>query len=397
MKKVVIAIDSMKGSLSSIEAGQAFARGVRQAVQCEIAISPLADGGEGTAEALVEGLGGVWKTVVVQDPAGNPVTASYGWIAEEKKAIIEIAAAAGLTLVPPEARDIRRASSGGIGMMIRHAVSQGCRDFIIGIGGSAVNDCGIGMLHMLGVSFLDHEGRVLGMRGEDCGAVASISTQSMIPELRECRFQIACDVKNPLYGSTGASFVFGPQKGGTQEDVEDMEKMHRHFARKTYEVLGKDCADYPGAGAAGGLGFAFLAYLGADLEPGIEIVMRATGLEEQIRDADYVVTGEGCLDAQSVMGKAPIGVARIAKKYGVPVLAVAGSILPESRVCNEKGIDAYFSILPRTMTPKEAMDKKRAEEHVQNTAEQLFRLLAAAEKKAPFDLPGSLFYMSKLH
>lgn len=381
MKKVVIAIDSMKGSLSSVEAGRAFARGVRQAVPCEIAVSPLADGGEGTVEALVEGLGGTWKSIVVQDPVGNPVTASYGWIEQEKRAIIEIAAAAGLTLVAPEARDIRRASSGGIGQMIRHAAGQGCRDFIIGIGGSAVNDCGIGMLHMLGVTFLDHEGHMLGTRGEDCGAVAYISTESMMPELKECRFQIACDVKNPLYGPTGASFVYGPQKGGTPKDVADMEQMHRHFAEKTYEALGKDCAGCPGAGAAGGLGFAFLAYLGADLEPGIDIVMGATRLEEQIRDADYVVTGEGCLDAQSVMGKAPIGVARIAKKYGVPVLAVAGSILPESRVCNENGIDAYFSILPRTMTLAEAMDKESAKEHVQNTAEQLFRLIAAAEKK----------------
>ena len=382
MNKVVIAIDSMKGSLSSIEAGRAFARGVRQAVQCEIAVSPLADGGEGTAEALVEGLGGIWKSAVVQDPFGDPVTASYGWIEDEKKAVIEIAAAAGLTLIPPEVRDIRRASSSGIGQLIRHAISQGCRDFIIGIGGSAVNDCGIGMLHMLGVHFLDHEGRVLGVRGDDCGAVAYISTESMMPELKECRFHIACDVKNPLYGPTGASFVYGPQKGGTPKDVKDMEKMHRHFAEKTCEMLGKDCADCPGAGAAGGLGFAFLSYLGASLEPGIELVMSATRLEEQIKGADYVITGEGCLDAQSVMGKAPIGVARIAKKYGVPVLAVAGSILPESCVCNENGIDAYFSILPRPMTLAEAMDKERAKKHMETTAKQLFRLITAAEKKA---------------
>lgn len=381
MKKVVVAIDSMKGSLSSAEAGAAFAEGIRRAVSCDIAVRPLADGGEGTAEALTEGLGGIWKTVVVQDPCGSPVTASYGWIEQEKKAIIEIAAAAGLTLIPPSRRNLRRASSSGIGQMIRHAVTQGCRDFMIGIGGSAVNDCGIGMLDMLGIRFSDRDGRRIGQRGEDCGAVEHISFNSMMPELKECRFHIACDVENPLYGPCGASLIYGPQKGGTPDDVRDMEKMHRHFAEKTRRATGTDYAAYPGAGAAGGLGFAFLSYLNGRLKSGFETVAEATGLEQQIQDADYVVTGEGCLDAQSVMGKAPIGVARIAKKYGVPVLAIAGSILPESRLCNDAGIDAFFSILPRAMPLEKAMEKTQAKEHLKNTAEQLFRLISAVETK----------------
>ncbi|MCH1983048.1 glycerate kinase [Ruminococcus sp. OA3] len=376
--KVVIATDSLKGSLSSVEAGRALAAGIKKAAEAEVKIVPMADGGEGTAEALVDGMGGQWEEVLVTGPLGNPVTARYGYIKDKKQAVIEMASAAGITLVQERERDIMKAGTRGVGEMIRDAVERGCRDFLIGIGGSATNDCGTGMLCALGAEFLDREGKHVGNKGEDCGQIVTIRLNGMMPELKECRFCIACDVTNPLYGENGASCIFGPQKGGTKEQVRRMERMHRQFADLTKRTIGKDVAACPGAGAAGGLGFAFLAFLNASLEPGIDLVMRAVGLEECVRDADYVITGEGCLDAQTVMGKVPAGVARLAKKYGAVVIAVAGSVKEEAYLCNRAGIDAFFPIMPGAIRLEDAMRPDETARNLNRTAEQIFRLLTAS-------------------
>ncbi len=379
MMKIVIAIDSMKGSLSSMEAGRAFAEGVEKAVEAQVIVRPMADGGEGTAEALIEGMGGSWTQVLAAGPLGEPVKASYGYVNGGKKAVIEIAAAAGITLIPEHRRNILKTGTYGVGEIIRDAVQKGCRDFLIGIGGSATNDCGIGMLCALGVQFLDADGNCIGKKGEDCGKIETIRLEDMLPELKECRFQIACDVTNPLYGENGASYIYGPQKGGTAEQVCQMERMHRHFAALTAKAVGKDVAACPGAGAAGGLGFAFLAYLNASLEPGVRLVMKTVGLEECLKDADYVITGEGCLDGQTVMGKVPAGVARLAKKYRPVVIAVAGSVSEDAGCCNQAGIDAYFPILPKAMPLDEAMRPAEAAKNITRTAEQLFRLIQAVK------------------
>lgn len=379
--KIVIAMDSFKGSLSSLEAGKAFAKGAALVYpDAKILIKPAADGGEGTAQALVEGLGGKWRRITVDDPLHQSRTARYGCL-PDGTVVMEMAEAAGLTLIPEEKRDILKASTFGVGQMIRDAVEKGCRSFVIGIGGSATNDCGIGMLQALGFTFFDSGKKEIGWHGEDCGSVEKICMESQMKELKDCRFRIACDVTNPLLGEKGASMVYGPQKGADPLLAARMERMHRHFAEKTAQAVGKDYAGYPGAGAAGGLGFAFLAYLGAVLEPGIDLAMETAGLEKNLKDAHYVITGEGRLDDQSAMGKTPVGVARLAKKYGLPVIAVAGGVAPGANLCHEKGIDACFSILPEAMSLKQAMEPERAAENIRRTAEQIMRLIHTAENR----------------
>lgn len=379
--EIVIAIDSLKGSLSSVEAGNAFAAGIKRVSEVRTIVKPMADGGEGTVEALTEGLGGSLIETKAQDPFHREITAVYGYIEKEQKAIIEIAAAAGLTLMEGEKKDIYRASTYGVGQVIRDAIGRGSRDFLIGIGGSATNDCGIGMLAALGFEFYDREGKKLGFYGADCGKVERICLDNRMPELEECRFRIACDVSNPLLGKNGASYIYGPQKGGSPKQVSEMERMHQCFAKKTEEAAGKNYAEYPGAGAAGGLGFAFLSYLDAVLEPGIHTVMNAVKLEECLKNADYVITGEGRLDGQSLMGKVPVGVAQLAKKYDVPVIAVAGGISQDAGKCHDMGIDAFFSILPGAMKLEEAMEKNTAVRNITQAAEEVMRLILAVEKR----------------
>ncbi|MGI6006035.1 MAG: glycerate kinase [Ruminococcus sp.] len=380
--KIVTAIDSFKGSLSSLEVGRAFARGVKKVFpDAEIAVIPMADGGEGTARVITEGLNGEWVEISAEDPMHRPRTAGYGLLRDGKTAVMEMAEAAGLTLIEEEERNILKASTWGVGRMIRDAIERGCRNFIIGIGGSATNDCGIGMLQALGIRFYDKDGCEIGRYGEDCGKVEKICLEGQMSELKDCRFRVACDVTNPLLGEQGASYIYGPQKGGNPDQVKAMERMHRHFAAKTVEIRGRDYSGCPGAGAAGGLGFAFLAYLNAVLEPGVDLVMKAVSLESRIKDADYVITGEGCLDGQSAMGKVPAGVSRIAKKYGIPVIAVAGNVLPEAQKCHSGGMDAFFSILPAAMDLKKAMEPGVAESNVEWTAEEIMRLIKAAENR----------------
>lgn len=374
--KVVIAIDSLKGSLSSMEAGTAIKDGILAAKpDAEVIVKPLADGGEGTTDALIEGMNGERIDLTVTGPMHTPVDAYYGYLKDTNTAVMEMASAAGITLVPDSEKNPLLATSYGVGEMINDAIQRGCRNFIIGIGGSVTNDGGIGMLKALGVRFLDENGEDAGEGGQALAKVARIDVSGMNPLLKECHIQVACDVNNPLCGENGSTYVYGPQKGVTEDMKKTLDEAMAHFARVTSETLENDYMNTPGAGAAGGLGYAFLAYTGAALTPGIELILDAVGLEEELSGADVVVTGEGRLDFQTAMGKAPVGVARLAKKYNAKVIAFAGSVTKEATACNKEGIDAFFPILRSVCTLAEAMDPVVARNNMTATVEQVFRLL----------------------
>lgn len=374
--KVVIAIDSLKGSLSSMEAGMAIKDGILAAKpDAEVIVKPLADGGEGTTDALIEGMTGERIDLTVTGPMHTPVDAYYGYLKDTNTAVMEMASAAGITLVLDSEKNPLLATSYGVGEMINDAIQRGCRNFIIGIGGSVTNDGGIGMLKALGVRFLDENGEDAGEGGQALAKVARIDVSGMNPLLKECHIQVACDVNNPLCGENGSTYVYGPQKGVTEDMKKTLDEAMAHFARVTSETLENDYMNTPGAGAAGGLGYAFLAYTGAALTPGIELILDAVGLEEELSGADVVVTGEGRLDFQTAMGKAPVGVARLAKKYNAKVIAFAGSVTKEATACNKEGIDAFFPILRSVCTLAEAMDPVAARNNMTATVEQVFRLL----------------------
>lgn len=374
--KVVIAIDSLKGSLSSMEAGMAIKDGILAAKpDAEVIVKPLADGGEGTTDALIEGMNGERIDLTVTGPMHTPVDAYYGYLKDTNTAVMEMASAAGITLVPDSEKNPLLATSYGVGEMINDAIQRGCRNFIIGIGGSVTNDGGIGMLKALGVRFLDENGKDAEEGGQALAKVARIDVSGMNPLLKECHIQVACDVNNPLCGENGSTYVYGPQKGVTEDMKKTLDEAMAHFARVTSETLENDYMNTPGAGAAGGLGYAFLAYTGAALTPGIELILDAVGLEEELSGADVVVTGEGRLDFQTAMGKAPVGVARLAKKYNAKVIAFAGSVTKEATACNKEGIDAFFPILRGVCTLAEAMDPVAARNNMTATVEQVFRLL----------------------
>lgn len=377
--KVVIAIDSLKGSLTSIEAGNAIKKGILTVTkEAQVFISPLADGGEGTTDALIEGMGGEKVSLSVTGPDKKLVEGYYGYLKEQKMAIIEMAMAAGITYLKEDERNPYTTTTYGVGEMIAHAIKKGCRQFIIGIGGSATNDGGTGMLEALGYEFYNKEGQVMHPTGGTLDEISEIRSDKVLPELQECSFRIACDVENPLCGKTGASYIYGPQKGATAEDCEILDQKMRKYAMVVKEITGKSYENEQGAGAAGGLGFAFLSFLSAKLEPGIELILDTTQLEKQLVDADYVITGEGRLDGQTAMGKAPIGVAQLAKKYGKKVIAFAGAIAPDAKACHAGGIDAFFPIVRGVCTLEEAMDTEKAKQNLQDTVEEVFRLLVEA-------------------
>ena len=374
--KVVVAIDSLKGSLSSLEAGEAIKSGVLKAMpEAEVCVRPLADGGEGTVEALALGMGGELKTVEVTGPLGEKVNCLYGILEESKTAIVEMSGAAGITLVSDELRNPLHTTTYGVGEVIKDAISKGCRHFIVGIGGSATNDGGIGMLQALGFGMLDKDGNQVPFGAKGIKEIVTITDDQVIPELKECSFRIACDVTNPLCGERGCSAVYGPQKGATPEMVKEMDAWLADYAKLVSAKYEKADAEYPGTGAAGGMGFAFLAYTNAVLESGIKIILEETKLEDYVKDADIVITGEGRLDGQTAFGKAPIGVAKIAKKFDKTVLAFAGSVTKDAVVCNEHGIDAFFPILRRIQTLQEAMTPEIARDNMVTTVEQVFRLI----------------------
>ena len=365
--KIVAALDSFKGSLSSLELADAVEKGVRKVFpDAEILKVPVADGGEGTTEALCREL----RTVSVHDPLGNPIQAVYG-VLPDGTAVIETAAASGLPLIPPGRRNPLIGSTFGTGEMIRHAFTTGCRNFILGLGGSATNDGGMGLLSALGFEFTDAAGNLLPGSGADLIKIRGINGEKARAKLSGCRFLAACDVKNPLYGPNGAAFIFAPQKGADAEVVRILDDGLRNYAA----VAGKRFARTPGSGAAGGLGFALLTFLEAELRPGIELILAKQNFDALLEGADFVITGEGRMDSQTLQGKTPIGVAAAAKRRGIPVIALAGGLADDAGVVHDHGIDAVFSIQNRPVSLAEAMDKTNAARMTELRTEEIFRVI----------------------
>ena len=424
--KILIAIDSFKGSLSSKEAGEAIKTGILRVVpDAEVLISPLADGGEGTVETLVEALGGSLETVRVKGPLFQEVEAHYGILSESEKfqaetesnphretlpknhskecseahsdtpsetdsqyspkdgklAVMEMSQASGITLVSPEERNPLKTGSYGVGEMILDAYHKGCRRFLIGIGGSATNDGGIGMLSALGFRFTKENGEEISPCGEGLKDLARIENTFVSKDLLQCSFQIACDVENPLYGENGASLVYGFQKGGNKELLSQMDLWMKRYSELVKEYNPAANPEVPGSGAAGGLGFAFRSFLQGELKSGVSLILEETNLSEKMQGADLVITGEGRLDEQSAMGKAPIGVAKLAKTQGIPVIAFAGAVTEGAKACNQAGIDAYFPILREITTLEDAMNKENARRNLEDTVEQVIRLYHLQHKK----------------
>ncbi len=374
--KVVISIDSFKGSLPSMQAGNAVKDAIhRLNINTEVVVKPLADGGEGTVKAFAETSDSEIVKLKVKGPLLKPVVAEYCILKDNNTAVIEMAAASGITLISAHERNPLETTTYGVGEIIKDAIQKGCRNFIVGIGGSATNDGGTGMLTALGYEFLDENRNPISLGAKGLKDLSSIKADNVVPELIDCIFNIACDVTNPLCGENGCSAVFGPQKGALPEMIENMDTWLGNYAEIAKRVSEKADENYPGAGAAGGLGFAFLTFTNATLKPGIQVVLEETGIEEHIRNADIVVTGEGRLDSQTVMGKAPIGVAGLAKKYGKKVIAFSGCVADDAEVCNDYGIDAFFPVLRNITTLEDALDINNAYKNLTATAYQVFRLV----------------------
>jgi len=369
--KVLVAIDSFKGSLSSLEAGNAVKSGIEK-LGCEVLVKPIADGGEGSVEALADALKARFMDVIVANPLGEKTPARYALKGE--LGILEMASASGLPLIEKSRRNPLKTSTYGFGEMIAHAIAHGARKFIIGIGGSATNDAGMGMLRALGFKFKDANGAELAGAGEDLIKLTTIDCTSVLPHLKECEFLIACDVDNPLFGENGAAYIYAPQKGADAAMVKQLDAGLINFASVVSKHLGRELWNSPGAGAAGGLGFGFVSFLNATLKPGIDIITEEIGLDRDMQGVELVITGEGRLDFQSSMGKTPCGVAKIAAHYGVPVIALAGGISPCAGSCNERGIGAFFCILNEPMSLERAMEKEIATQNLARVAEQAVRL-----------------------
>ena len=375
---IVIAIDSFKGCISSVDSGRLLKQAIEDVYPDDaVSVFPLADGGEGTVDAMTQGLNGRIVKVPVTGPLGTKVESRYGLLPDTNTAVIEMADASGLPLVPPEKRNPLHTTTYGLGELILAAIDAGCRHFIIGIGGSATNDCGLGMLTALGFRFLKADGSRAGVAGGDLADVAQIDMRQVDSRLQDCTFEIACDVTNPLCGSEGCSNVFGPQKGATREIVARMDDDIHHFAQLAEKACGIKGQEMAGAGAAGGLGFAFHTFLHGTLTPGSELILSAIGIKEALSKADLLVTGEGRMDKQTAMGKGPAGVAQLAKSCQPHCLTVAlcGSAARDAERINQHGIDAYFPILHAPMTLQEAMDRATTEQNLRQTVQQVMHLI----------------------
>lgn len=374
MKKIVIAPDSFKGSLSAPEAAEAIGRGIKKANPAwETVLVPMADGGEGTADCLVKATDGRMVQVTALDPLGREIQSGFGVLGggEGSIGIVEMALSSGLYLIDEHERDPLRTTSYGVGQLIRAALDQGCRTLILALGGSATNDGGAGMLQALGAELLDRDGLAIGYGGGELARLASIGVEGMDARLRDCEIRVACDVDNPFVGPRGATFVFGPQKGATEEVAERLDRNLTHFADVIEGSLGVRIHDAPGAGAAGGLAGAIMAFLGGSLESGVSMAARYAGLDEAMRNADLVITGEGRVDGQTAGGKTPYGVAKLAQAHNVPVIVLAGSVGEGIEALYEHGILSVFSIVNRPMTMAEAMNG--AEALLEQGAEQIAR------------------------
>lgn len=368
--KIVIAPDSYKESLSALQVASEIENGFRAIFpDAEYVKLPVADGGEGTVEAMVAATQGKIVRLRVTGPLGEPVDAFYGLSGDESCAFIEMAAASGLELVPPARRDPLVTTSWGTGELIANALDRGVQHFIIGIGGSATNDGGAGMVQALGARLLNAQGEQIGYGGGSLPQLASIDISQLDARLRQCRFEVACDVTNPLTGEEGASAVFGPQKGATPELVAQLDAALAHYAAIIQRDLDIDVLHISGGGAAGGMGAALHAFCQAELRRGIEIVTEALGLDELVKDATLVITGEGRIDSQTIHGKVPIGVANVARRYNKPVIAIAGSLTADVGVVHQHGLDAVYSVLYSICTLEEALDN--AAQNVRMTARNI--------------------------
>jgi glycerate 2-kinase len=372
--KFVLAPDSFKESMTAKKAALAMERGVKKVFpDAECVIVPMADGGEGTVESLVSMSDGKTVSMEVFGPLAEKVTASYGLIADGQTAVIEMASASGIELLKPEERDPLLTTSYGTGQLIKHALDQGVGRILIGIGGSATNDGGVGMLQALGVSFKNENGEELGFGGGALEHLRTIDIAGLDPRITDVQIDVACDVTNPLVGDHGASAIFGPQKGATPEVVAVLDRNLTHYAEVIKSDLGKDIAWMDGAGAAGGLGAGLLAFLHAHLKRGVDLVVEYTGLEEFVKDADYVFTGEGSIDGQTLFGKTPFGVASVAKKYSVPVIAYAGRIGDDVDALYDNGFTAIVGILKGACSLKDALDS--GEDNLTFAAENVCRVI----------------------
>lgn len=376
MKKIVIASDSFKGCAASAEIAEAAEAGIRRIFpRCRIIKIPVADGGEGTVDALVAATNGQRHTVMAHGPSMEPLQAVYGILGDARTAVIETAAASGLALLAPEARNPMQTSTFGTGELIRDALLKGCRKFLIGLGGSATNDAGTGLLQALGYRFYDADGKETEPGGGALEKIERIDSAQALPELAGCSFTALCDVTNPFYGPTGAAYVFAPQKGASPAITEQLDKGLRHFAQIIRESGRQPVDDLSGAGAAGGLGGGLAAFLGARLQPGIETILKTLHFENIVKGADWVITGEGRLDIQTTMGKVVSGIAAAAARQGVPVIALGGALY-DADALNRAGIRAVFPVLPYPVTLQEAMDKAFTLKNIDRTMSQLCRLLS---------------------
>jgi glycerate kinase len=371
--KVIIAPDSFKGSSTSIEVANNIEKGIRKVFpDAEVIKIPIADGGEGTVEALVLGAGGTFKDVDVKGPLGETLKARYG-ILDNGSAVIEMATASGLPLVPENLRNPLVTTTYGTGELIKAALNEGCKKIVIGIGGSATNDGGVGMAQALGVSFKDSKGCELGFGGGQLDKLETIDISGIDPRLKDTEIIVACDVSNPLCGERGASAVYGPQKGATPEMVKQLDSNLHHYAEKIKAQLGMDIADIPGSGAAGGLGAGLIVFCGASLKSGIETVLDEVEIDKHLPTADLVITGEGKIDSQSIYGKVPVGVGQRVKKYNKPVLAIVGGIGQGAQAVYEYGVDGIMSTVNNAMPLSEAMG--RSAELLEDAAERVMRII----------------------
>ncbi|WP_443759629.1 glycerate kinase family protein [Bacteroides clarus] len=375
MKKAVLAIDSFKGCLTSAEAEAAAAEGVHAALpECEVIRIPVADGGEGMLDVLIAATHGKSISVQAHGPLMELREARYGISGDGQTAFIEMAAISGLPLVAPEKRNPMQTTTFGTGELIRDALQRGCRHFIIGLGGSATNDAGLGMLRALGFRFPDKTGNVSGYGGQMMGKVDSIDTSSVHPLLSGCTFTAACDVRNPFYGTNGAAYVFAPQKGADAAMIEALDAGMRHLAAVIFRTTGKDISSCPGAGAAGGMGGSLSAFLNAELKPGIQLLLEMQNFAEQIKDADLIITGEGKSDRQTVMGKVPYGILTEARKQHIPVVLIAGGI-EDTDILTRAGFHGIFSITPSPVVLEQAMQPEFARMNIRRTVEQICRII----------------------
>ena len=375
--KIVIAPDSFKGSLTAMEVATAIERGIKDVFpDAVIDKVPMADGGEGTVQSLVDATGGEILAERITGPLGEMLNAEYGILGDGITAIIEMAAASGLPLVPEDKRNPMLTTTYGTGELIKAALEHGCRKLIIGIGGSATTDGGAGVAQALGAKLFDDKGKEIGFGGGELARLAKIDMSTIDARIAETKTVVACDVDNPLTGPRGAAYVYSPQKGATPEMVEKLDKALMQFAEIVKRDLGKEVNDVPGAGAAGGLGAGLMAFLNAELKSGIDIVIEAANLAEHVKDADLVITGEGMIDNQTIYGKTPIGVAKVAKQYNIPVLGIAGALSDDSDVVYKHGIDALISIAPGPISLNDAMKNGyRLVEKAAMRAGKILRLL----------------------